>query len=122
MTNPTEIRRTLRNEGYQIRNRRWLDSQIIAIGGYGYEAGRIERKSGKVVVSYAVEAEALPAVMSLHSLCQEKDLPYIVTDISRRLERLNGEMYWRRNLLSDLKKLAKKDERRRQQEYKSLCN
>jgi hypothetical protein len=112
MTNQTEIRRTLKEEGYQIIRRKWLDSPIMNRGGY--EAGRIERNSGKVVISYAVEAEALPAVMGLHVLCQEKDLSYYVTDISRRMDRLNGEIYWRENLLKGIKGLAKLDKKRRQ--------
>lgn len=104
---PAEIRRELRANNYQIQNRKWTDSPIINIGGY--EAGRVERDSGRVFVSYAVEAESLPAVMRLHELCQEKGLPYVVSDIYHRADRLNGEIDWRNNLLKGIKKLAKRD-------------
>lgn len=110
MINPTDIRKELRENNYRIQNRKWLDSPIINVGGY--EAGRIEKRSGKIFICYAVETAALPAVTNLHELCQERGLPYVVSDIYRRMDRLNGEIYHRGELIKRIKKLAKKDRQR----------
>lgn len=103
----TQNRKELKAHGYQIPIKRYLDSPIISPGGY--EAGLLLKDSGRVQVTYGVEADNLPAVLSLHELCQEKGLSYVVSDIRHRMDRLDGEIIYRRNLLKEIKKLAQKD-------------
>ena len=104
-----QIRKELVANGYNIPIKRYLDSPIINSGGY--ESGRLMKDSGRVCVTYNVEADNIPAVLCLHELCQEKGLPYVVSDIRHRMDRLDGEITYRRNLLKDIKKLACKDRR-----------
>jgi hypothetical protein len=108
-----DIRDVLLAVGYKVPRRNYgNDSPIISSSGF--PVGSLEKEiegfhPSRVCVAYNVEADGLPAVMQLHLDCQNNDLPYQLSDASHRVDRLDGEINYRRNLIKGIKKLMRAD-------------